>query len=219
MEPRRNEADAQSLGARLYLIAADREAGQLVRALALAVETPGLAAVLLPAGSADRGAYEARIAAAASVIQGRGVALLLEGHAELVGETGADGSHFSGQGALAPALKALKPGFIVGAGGLPTRHDAMLAAESGADYVMFGEPDRSGQSPALSAVTERVAWWNELFEPPCVGFAGDLQAAEALRDAGADFVAVGSFVWDDPRGPAAALGEVWARVQRVESSS
>ena len=39
------------------------------------------------------------------------------------------------------AVASLKPDRIAGCGGLATRHDAMLAAESGADYVMFGEPD------------------------------------------------------------------------------
>src|SRR5215510_1581781 len=43
--------------------------------------------------------------------------------------------------AFARATAALKPAFIAGCGGLTTRHDAMLAGESGADYVMFGEPN------------------------------------------------------------------------------
>ena len=40
----------------------------------------------------------------------------------------------------------------------------MLAAEAGADYVMFGEPDENGARPAFAAVEERVAWWAEVFE-------------------------------------------------------
>ena len=39
----------------------------------------------------------------------------------------------------------LKPARIAGCGRLATRHDAMLAAEAGADYVMFGEPDAAGR--------------------------------------------------------------------------
>ena len=47
----------------------------------------------------------------------------------------------------------------------------MTAAEQGADYVMFGEPDAAGVRPAFAAIEERVAWWAELFEAPCVGYA------------------------------------------------
>ena len=47
----------------------------------------------------------------------------------------------------------------------------MLAAEAGADYVMFGEPDENGHRPSFDAVIERVEWWAEVFEIPCVGFA------------------------------------------------
>jgi len=45
--------------------------------------------------------------------------------------------------ALTAALDALK---LIASprGGLRSRHDAMLAGEAGADYVMFGEPDRLG---------------------------------------------------------------------------
>ena len=67
----------------------------------------------------------------------------------------------------------------------------MLAGEAGADYVMFGEPDAAGRRPAFDAVAKRVAWWAELFEIPCVGFAVGLDEVAPLAAAGADFVAVG----------------------------
>jgi thiamine-phosphate pyrophosphorylase len=89
----------------------------------------------------------------------------------------------------------LKPDRIAGAGGLKTRHDAMIAGESGSDYVMFGEPDPTGRRPAFSAILDRVAWWAELFELPCVGYAGSFAEIEPLAVAGADFVALGDFVW------------------------
>ena len=90
---------------------------------------------------------------------------------------------------------------IAGSGGLRSRHDAMLAAEAGADYAMFGEPDRSGgqgnqgNRPAFDTVLERIAWWAELFQPPCVGYAANLDEVGALAQAGADFVALGDWIW------------------------
>ena len=70
------------------------------------------------------------------------------------------------------ALPTLKPDRIAGVGGLSTRHDSMAAGEAGADYVLFGEPDAQRQRPSVEAIAERLQWWAELFEPPCVGFAG-----------------------------------------------
>ena len=39
---------------------------------------------------------------------------------------------------LQKAIEALKPDFIVGAGGFATKHDAMEAGELDIDYVFFG---------------------------------------------------------------------------------
>jgi thiamine-phosphate pyrophosphorylase len=146
-----------------------------------------------------------RVKALAPVIQNAGAALLLDGHVELVARAGADGAHLNGLAALEDALPSLKPDRIAGVGGLATRHDSMAAGERGADYVLFGEPDADGQRPSVDAIAERLQWWDELFEPPCVGFAVSREEAAEFASAGADFVLVGDFVWADPRGAKAAL--------------
>jgi thiamine-phosphate pyrophosphorylase len=128
-------------------------------------------------------------------VQGRGVALLLDGHPELVVRAGADGAHLIGIEALTEALDTLKPRWIAGAGGLHTRHDAMLAGERGADYLMLGEP--AGRRPPFDAIVERIVWCAELFELPCVGYAESLDEVATLAAAGADFVALGEFVFSD----------------------
>jgi thiamine-phosphate pyrophosphorylase len=106
---------------------------------------------------------------------------------------------------LTEALGALKPDRIAGAGGLRSRHDAMLAGEAGADYVMFGDPDGRGSRPPLEATTERLGWWSQLFEPPCVGYAGSNDEIAPLAQAGADFIALGEWLWMQNEGPAAAI--------------
>ena len=117
--------------------------------------------------TSDAGQSRKSVAAA---VQRRDIALLFDGRPELVARAGADGAHLTGLEALRAALPALKPDRIAGAGGLRSRHDAMLAAEANADYVMFGEPERRGGRLPFS-IEERVAWWAELFQPPCVGYA------------------------------------------------
>jgi thiamine-phosphate pyrophosphorylase len=149
-----------------------------------------VAAVLLCLPEAgERGMIEhAKVIAPA--VQSKGIALLLDGHPDLVARAGADGAHLTGLAAFTAAFDMLKPARIAGAGGLLTRHDAMLAGEKGADYVMFGEPGADGRRPDFAAIAERVAWWAEVFEPPCVGFAAHLDEVAALAAAGADFVAI-----------------------------
>jgi thiamine-phosphate pyrophosphorylase len=186
---------------------------------ALLAELPGLlaaadiAAVLLRLKPTDQRTMISRAKMLAPAIQEAGAALLIDGHAEWVARAGADGAHLTGIEAMEEALPSLKPDRIAGVGGLTTRHDSMAAGEAGADYVLFGEPDAAGQRPSTEAIAERLQWWAELFEPPCVGFAASLEEAREFAGAGADFVLVGDFVWADPRGAVAALREVEQAIQ------
>jgi thiamine-phosphate pyrophosphorylase len=94
----------------------------------------------------------------------------------------------------------------------------MLAAEHGADYVMFGEPSVERGRPALAAIEERIAWWAEVFEIPCVGYAASVEDVAPLVTAGADFIAVGDFLWRDPDKIAATISEI-SRYLRVAEST
>jgi thiamine-phosphate pyrophosphorylase len=196
---------SQRRSPRLYLITPPVEDSiTLTGALADVLDTIDVAAVLLRLPDADEKSLLGRIEALAAMVQDRGVALLLEGRSELAANCRADGAHLTGVVAFASALGCLKPGRIAGAGGLETRHDAMLAGEAGADYVMFGEPHPNGGRPAFGTILERVAWWTELFLPPCVGFAARPDEIAALAAAGADFIAVDHVLSSDRRRAIAA---------------
>ena len=95
----------------------------------------------------------------------------------------------------------------------------MSAGELGADYVLFGEPDAKGERPSAEAIAERLGWWAELFEPPCVGFAASREEAYEFAAAGADFVLVGDFIWSDPRGAAAALKDVEQAIRQAHAAA
>jgi thiamine-phosphate pyrophosphorylase len=193
---------------RLYLITPlVADAAAFARALEPALAAADIAAVLLrlaPGGESD---LVGRIKPLAAIAQRAGVALVLDGVPDLVGRSGADGSHLTGIHAFQAAVERLKPNRIAGAGGLTTRHDAMLAAEGNADYIMFGEPDLNGERPSLGAIEDRVAWWAEVFQLPCVAFAAQLEEVGPLAQAGAEFIAVGDCVWNDPRGSVAAIAQ------------
>jgi thiamine-phosphate pyrophosphorylase len=190
------------------------EGSALADALVAALDSADIAAVLLRLGAADERTLINGVKALAPLVQNKGVALLLAGHAELVARAGADGAHLAGIDAFIAALPSLKPERIAGCGGLETRHDAMLAAEASADYVMFGEPDADNRRPPFDAVIDRVSWWAEVFEIPCVGFAAGEEEVGPLVAAGADFIAAGDWVFTDARGPAAAVAEIASELAR-----
>src|SRR4030088_2538942 len=177
----------------------------------LIASLPGLlswadvAAVLVRLKPTDQRTMIARVKALAPAIQDSGAAVLIDGDVELVARAGADGAHLTGIEAMQEALPTLKPDRIAGVGGLSTRHDSMIAGEASADYVLFGEPDARGQRPSANAVADRLQWWAELFEPPCVGFAASREEAYEFAAAGAGFVVVGGFIWGAPRGAGGGL--------------
>jgi thiamine-phosphate pyrophosphorylase len=212
------QAERKRPAPRLYLVTAViDEAHAFADALGSALKAADVAAVLLRLKPADERTLINRVKTLASIVQPKDVALVLDGHADIVARAGADGAHLTGIEAFSAALDILKPARIAGCGGLKTRHDAMLAGERGADYVMFGEPDaESGRRPAFHAIIERIEWWAEVFEVPCVGYAASAHEIAPLAAAGADFVAVGDFIWDDPGGAAAAMAAAAQQLAKPE---
>jgi len=216
MAPSQNPAEPRRPAPRLYLVA-PCDAADLAHVRAVALGATDVAAVLLRLPETDERGRVNHVKAVAPTVQGKGAALLLDGHPDLAARAGADGAHLSGIEALQAALPTLKPERIAGCGGLETRHEAMVAAEAGADYVMFGEPDASGRRPPFDAIAQRVAWWAEVFEIPCVGFAASLDEVEPLAAAGADFIAVGDCVFGAGDGAAAAIADAARRLAFAET--
>lgn len=201
---------------RLYLATPDvDDPASLLAQLPALLAAADVAAVLVRLKETDQRTMISRIKALAPVVQNAGAALLVDGHPEIVARGGADGAHLAGIAALEEAMPSLKPDRIAGVGGLETRHESMNAGEMGADYVLFGEPNEKGQRPSAEAIAERLDWWAELFEPPCVGFADTFEEAHDFAASGADFVLVGDLVWADPRGPKAALIEADAAIKKA----
>jgi thiamine-phosphate pyrophosphorylase len=199
---------------RLYLITPPvTDAGRLAAELGPALDAADVAAVLLRLGDGDERTQINQIKALAPAVQDKGAALLLDGHPDLVARGGADGAHLTGIDAFSAALEQLKPERIAGVGDLTTRHDAMVAAEAGADYILFG-----GTDVPLAATQERVAWASELFELPCAAFANEVSEIAPLVASGADFIAL-DFAWRDPRGVAAAIADIAQHLRLPETVS
>jgi thiamine-phosphate pyrophosphorylase len=203
---------------RLYLVtpvAAD--IASLKLDLLAALDSAAIAAVLLRLPDGDDRALINYVKALAPTVQRADAALIVDGHPAIVARSGADGAHLRSITEFEEAVDALRPDRIAGAGGLISRHDAMTAAERGADYVMFGEPTPEGERPTLDAIAERVSWWAEVFEAPCVAYAGSLDDIAPLAEAGADFIALGDFIFADLRGVAVAVADAASRLSSKEA--
>ncbi|MGD9738394.1 MAG: thiamine phosphate synthase [Bauldia sp.] len=136
-----------------------------------------------------------------------GVATLIA--ADSMPLTGLDGVHVEGgAAAVKAAIARHHPKYIVGAGGALSRHDAMIIGEAGPDYLFFGRLDGDGQPGIHPAAMALAEWWVPLFEIPAVVTGGS--AIESVGEAAGlaiEFVALRSAVWNDPRGPRAAVAD------------
>lgn len=142
------------------------------------------------------------------IAQRAGVAFLVNDRPDLAQKFGADGVHVGQDDApYAEARALLGPEKIVGVTCHNSRHLAMEAVDAGADYVAFGAFYPTATKEAKThAEPEILTWWQELMEAPCVAIGGiTVDNARPLIEAGADFLAVASGVWDHPKGPLAAV--------------
>lgn len=208
--------------ARLYLITPPALApAAFADTLARALDAGDVACVQLRLKGADDDAIRRAAAALVPVAQSRNVAFLMNDRPDLARDTGCDGVHVGQEDAsYEEARRILGPERIVGVTCHASRHLAMEAAEAGADYVAFGAFFPSGSKAVKhQADPEILRWWSELMTVPCVAIGGITpQNCGVLVEAGADFLAVISAVWDHPQGPAAAVKEFLAAIAAADGA-
>ena len=142
------------------------------------------------------------------ITQRANIALIVNDRPDLAYKIGADGVHVGQEDAsYADAREFLGPDRIIGVTCHNSRHLAIAAAEAGADYVAFGAfYPTATKEPKTRAEPDILEWWSEMMVVPCVAIGGiTVENAPPLIEAGADFLAVASGVWDHPEGPAAAV--------------
>jgi thiamine-phosphate pyrophosphorylase len=181
---------------RLYLVSPQRIDHPRIFAgeLRAALDGGDVAAFLLRLTGADDTAIAQTADTLRPVCQQRDVAFVLAGRPDLAVKLDCDGVQVD-VGDYGDARRTLGRERQVGVVCPSSRHLAMEAAEAGADYVAFEAAD-----------LELIEWWSGLFEIPCVA-AGEItvENARPLIAAGADFLAVGSGVWEHKDGPEAAV--------------
>ncbi len=194
---------------RLYLITPPSiEALSWSRELEAALAGGDVAAVQLRLkGAPDE--HVLRVGAALRpIVQAAGAAFIVNDRPDLAARLEADGVHVGQSDATyAEARRLMGKDRIVGVTCHNSRDLAYDAAEAGADYVAFGAFYPTGtKDPSHWAEPEILSIWQETMETPCVAIGGiNVENAEPLVRAGADFLAVSAGVWAHPQGPRAAV--------------
>ena len=179
-------------------------AGELERAL----DAGDVASLQLRLKSASDDEIRAAARTLMPIALAKNVAFIMNDRPDLARELECDGVHVGQNDTpYAEARAIVGPKKIVGVTCHNSRHLALEAAEAGADYVAFGAffPTTTKDAKG-NAEIETLQWWAEIMEIPCVAIGGiTTQNAAPLIDAGADFLAVSSGVWDYADGAPAAV--------------
>ncbi|MEZ5955924.1 MAG: thiamine phosphate synthase [Hyphomonadaceae bacterium] len=159
-------------------------------------------------------------AALKPIVQAAEAAFILNDRPDLAARLDADGVHVGQSDAsYAEARRLMGKDRIIGVTCHNSRDLAYDAAEAGADYVAFGAfYPTDTKEPSHWAEPEILSIWQETMETPCVAIGGiNVENAEPLVRAGADFLAVSAGVWAHPQGARAAVSALNLLFDRSET--
>ena len=194
---------------RLYLITPPEiELESFAPALEAALDAGDVACLQLRLKEADDDAVRRSGERLLPICEARNVPLLINDRPDLAARIGAAGAHVGAEDAsYAEARERLGADGMVGVSCYDSRHRAMEAAASGADYVAFGAffPTET-KSPRAKADLHLLKWWSSLMVVPCVAIGGiTAENCGPLVENGADFLAVIGGIWSHPDGPEAGV--------------
>lgn len=194
------------------------EADATAAALDAACAAGDVAAVILRLAAADERSLIGLVKRLAPPAQERGAAVLVAvpgftgDLVSVAARGGADGVHLdrADEATLHDLRGRLRDGRILGAGGvLGSRDAAMVAGETGVDYLMFGGLFPDGVAPDAEDVRARAAWWADIFETPCIAVAASADEVGPLAATGAEFIGLESGLWlSGPDGVRAAQAQL-----------
>ncbi|MGL4686807.1 MAG: thiamine phosphate synthase [Commensalibacter sp.] len=152
------------------------------------------------------------------VVQDRDIAFILNDRPDLAVECDCDGVHIGIDDMPIPETRKLIGNKQLGVSCYDSRDMAMRGGELGADYVAFGAffPSPSKETDVRAPV-ELLSWWSEMMELPVVAIGGiTAQNCKPLVQAGADFLAVISAVWNHPNGITAGVQTMLNAIKQAQ---
>ena len=207
---------------RLYLITPPEiELDSFAPELEAALHVDDVACLQLRLKEADDDAVRRAGERLLPLCQARGVPLIINDRPDLAAELGADGVHVGADDAdYADARASVGADATVGVSCYDSRHRAVEAAASGADYVAFGAFFPTGtKTPRARAEVHLLKWWSTLMVVPCVAIGGiTAENCAPLVAAGADFLAVIGGVWSHPEGPEEGVRAINRAIASAEAS-
>ncbi len=185
-----------------YLVTpSEFDSPSFTKSLSAVLDSVEIACLRLNLSSNDESYVQRNCDALRDVTHARDVPLVIDTHFQMVERAGLDGVHLrSGSRSVRSIRAALGLDAIIGAYCGSSRHDGMIAAESGADYVSFGPVAPTSLGDGGHAEYELFAWWTEMIEVPVVA-----EGALDLENIGifasvTDFIGIGPEIWgkEDP---------------------
>ncbi len=192
----------------LYLVSPLEVGGDFPAKLEAALSAGPVAAFQFRVKGMDQHEAAALAEPLQAICAAHDVAFIVNDSVSLAKRLNADGVHIGqSDGDVADARLQLGKTFQIGVTCHNSRHLAMEAAETGADYVAFGAfYPTSTKDVEHVAELDTIEKWSRVMEIPCVAIGGITpENAKPIIDAGADFIAVSSAVWNHPAGPAEAV--------------
>ena len=127
---------------------------------------------------------------------------------DLAIKIGADGVHLGEEDSnVKNARTILGSSAIIGVSCYNSKHKAMLASEEGANYVAFGAfYHTQTKIPKYRARIDIIEDWSYISNVACVAIGGiTANNCSNIVNAGADYIAVISAIWNDKEGPMKAV--------------
>ena len=127
---------------------------------------------------------------------------------DLAIKIGADGVHLGEEDSnVKNARTILGSSAIIGVSCYNSKHKAMLASEEGANYVAFGAfYHTKTKFPKYRARIDIIEDWSYISNVACVAIGGiTANNCSNIVNAGADYIAVISAIWNDKEGPMKAV--------------
>jgi thiamine-phosphate pyrophosphorylase len=210
----------ETAACRLYLVTPPRfDQASFKDIVAAALDAGDVGAFQLRLKDAEDDEVRRAIDVLRPVVQSRGVAFLLNDRPDLAVASGCDGAHVGQEDTpVREARRILGPDLTLGVSCHGSRELAMTGGEDGADYVAFGAffPSGTKTEAEVEAEPAVLAWWSEIMELPSVAIGGITPSnCGPLVQAGADFLAVVSAVWDHPDGAAAGVRAMNAAIAQA----
>ncbi|WP_085907211.1 thiamine phosphate synthase [Kiloniella majae] len=200
------------------LLSADKNVEQFKASYIQALDGGGISCVLLSGTADNTEVLKKAVEILQPITQERDIAFLIEDDYQNAKAFGCDGVHLNDAGNYKEAREHFGTDYIVGVDCGISRHDAILVGEAGADYVAFNnrrplpeieDPDVREFEEGGPKGLELLTWWQTMMTPPCVSMDDiPIEAIKSHADAGADFIAIQTAIWNHTDNPTTAITEV-----------